>query len=66
MNELTFVLAILIYQGILTKEEARKLLKAHSEGVINADLKQMVTKVEKALTSTEESLKKVDAATLIK
>lgn len=66
MNELSFILAVLVYQGILSKDEAYKLQKAHSEGVINGDLKQMIAKVEKAFEAKEDLLEKVDASTLLK
>ena len=66
MNELVFILAILVYQGILTKEEAYKLRKAHAEGVINADMKQMIAKVEKAFVDKEAGLTTVDAKDLLK
>lgn len=66
MNEMSFLLAILIYQGILTKDEARKLQRAHSEGVISSNLEQMVIKVKKALEPSEDLLERVDATSLIK
>lgn len=66
MNELTFILAILIKQNVLTVQEAKALQKSSRENVTNASLSDMVTKVENALEVKEDQIKKIDATDLLK
>lgn len=65
MNEATYLLAVLVIKGIVTKKEALLLKRSMTEGVINSDLNQMLAKVEKALVPLEKPLETIDAKTLI-
>lgn len=49
MNEVTYLLAILIHKDVLSLEEAKLLQKALRESVTNTNLKEMIEKVSKAL-----------------
>lgn len=59
--ELTFVVAILVRKDILSVEEAHQLLKASREATLNANLGEMIAKVDKALTKKKQSIEKIDA-----
>lgn len=61
MNELTYVLAILVHKEVLTPLEARKVQKAAVEAVITSNLTEMVTKVDKALRQPDDGLEKISA-----
>lgn len=61
MNELTYMLAILVNKEVLTPLEARKIQKASTEGVISSNLPEMMAKVAKALKQPEDTLEKISA-----
>jgi len=54
MNEVAFILAILVSKDVLSLQEAVSLKKSLSQGVISSNLKDMIEKVDKA-TETKES-----------
>ena len=66
MNEVTFLLAVLIEKEILTVSEAKSLQKSLKESVTNANLGEMITKVDNALSDKDETVKKIDAKTILK
>lgn len=55
MPELTLVLALLIRKDIISVDEARSILKSSKEGVVNDNLGEMVTKVDKALKKKDRT-----------
>ena len=65
MNEVVFLLAILVHKEVITKREALVLQRSLSENIINGDLNQMITKVEKAFVTKEKELKTIDAKDLL-
>lgn len=61
MNELTYILAILVRSNMLTVVEARQLQKAFAEGTVTSNLGEMITKVDKALHVESSDLEKISA-----
>lgn len=55
MPELTLILALLIRKDIISVDEARSILKSSKEGVVNDNLGEMVTKVDKALKKKDKT-----------
>lgn len=66
MNEVTFLLAILIKKEIITEHEAIVLKRSLSENIINGDLHQMIAKVEKAFIKPTKDLETIDAKDLLR
>lgn len=66
MNEVTFVLAILVDKDILTLQEAAKLKKSLTQSTINSNLKNMIEKVDKALAIKEDEIETISAVDLLK
>jgi hypothetical protein len=66
MNEVTFVLAILVDKDILTLQEAAKLKKSLTQSTINSNLKNMIEKVDKALAIKEDEIETISAVYLLK
>ncbi len=66
MNELTFLIAVLVRKDVLTVVEASALLKASKEGVINGNVGEMVAKVDRALKRKTDDVEKVDAKEFMK
>lgn len=65
MNEATYFLAVLVRKEILTMDEATRLQKGLTEGYINSNLSQMLSKVDKALAIETPALEVVDAKSII-
>lgn len=61
MNEITYLLAVLVVKDILSVDEAKKIQAEMTKGVISSDLGHMVTKVKTALENKESDVKKIDA-----
>lgn len=61
MNELTFLIAVLVRKDILSADEARSLIKTSKEGVINGNLGDMIAKVDVALKPKPLGIEKIDA-----
>ena len=61
MNEITYLLAVLVVKDILSVDEAKKIQAEITKGVISSDLGHMVTKVKTALDSKVSDIKKIDA-----
>lgn len=55
MPELTLMLALLIRKDIISVDEARSILKSSKEGVVNDNLGEMVTKIDKALKKKDKT-----------
>jgi hypothetical protein len=66
MNELTYLLAVLINKDILSVDEAKKLQNECRKGIVNSNIGEMVSKVERALKDKSEGLKKVSATDFFK
>ena len=66
MNEITFVLAVLVNKEVITKKEALLLHKSMSQSVLNSDINQMIDKVEKAFIVDKISIQTIDANDIIK
>lgn len=64
MNQFTYVLALLVRKDIITVSEAAALIKSSQEGVLNSNLGEMITKVDKALKKKPSDIEKVDASTI--
>lgn len=65
MNELTYILAVLVRSNVLTVVEARQLQKASVEGTVSSNLGEMITKVDKALHKEEDALTKLNARDIL-
>lgn len=65
MNELVLMLAILVRKDILSVDEAKSIQKASNESVINSNLGEMITKVDKALRKKVNDFDKLDARDII-
>ena len=61
MNELTYILAVLVRSNVLTVVEARQIQKASVEGTVSSNLGEMITKVDKALHEDKDTITKVNA-----
>jgi hypothetical protein len=66
MNDLVFILAILVHKEVISKTEAYAIKKCLSEGVLNNSLSQMIDKITKSLLSKDDSLDTVDAKDILK
>ena len=66
MNEITFVLAVLVNKEIITKQEAQKLHKSMTQNILNSNINEMIAKVEHALSVSEISIQTIDANDIIK
>jgi hypothetical protein len=66
MNEITFVLAVLVNKEVITKQEAQKLHKSMTQNILNSNINEMISKVERALSVNEISLQTIDANDIIK
>lgn len=66
MNEITFVLAVLVNKEIITKQEAQRLHKSMTQNILNSNINEMIAKVERALSVNEISLQTIDANDIIK
>lgn len=64
MNELTYILAVLVKKDVLSVHEAGAIQKAAKESVISTNLGEMIAKVDKALTK-KPGIEKVDARDII-
>lgn len=65
MNEVTYLLAILIRKDILSLDEALKLKRALTQSVTNANLTQMIEKVDKALEVKQDAVETLDASKVL-
>lgn len=65
MNELTYILAILVRKDVLTVQEAAALKKEGGENVITSNLGEMITKVDRALRKKASDVEKLDARDII-
>lgn len=65
MNELTYMLAILVCKDVLSVDEAKSIQKASNEAVISSNLGEMITKVNSALRKKTIEVKKLDARDII-
>lgn len=67
MNELTFILAVLVTKEVLTITEAAAIHKASKESIISSNLGEMIAKVTKALEPSPDTgaIEKVDARSII-
>lgn len=65
MNDFTYTLAILVRKDILSVDEAHSLQIAHNEGVTNANLGEMIAKVDKALKKNPNAIKKINAKDIL-
>lgn len=66
MNELTFLIAILVRKDVLSVDEARSLIKSSKEGVLNGNLGEMIAKVDAALKPKDMTIQKLDAKEFMK
>jgi hypothetical protein len=69
MNQLTFILAILVFKDVLSVNEAKSIKKAASQGTFTANLSEMISKVSDAVTKDEHeasNLNKINAKDLLK
>lgn len=60
MNEVTFVLAILLDKEIITKEEAKRYHNSLKNGTLSPNLTDMIEKIKKAETPPE-GMNSIDA-----
>lgn len=66
MNEITFILAVLVNKDVITLQEAVKLKKSLTQNVISSNLKDMIEKVSKALEIKESDVETIDAQDILK
>lgn len=66
MNQITFIVAILVFKGVLTPKEGDKLVKSVPVGAISSNLSLMHKKVSQALKEDVEPLPTVDAKDFFK
>lgn len=66
MNELTFLLAVLVKKDVLTELEAKQLKKEAAQNILNSDLPAMLAKVDRAFKVEEKELQTIDASDIIK
>lgn len=66
MNEFVYLLAILVSKEVLTEDEAKKYIKQSNTGILNSNLKEMMTKAKTALEVKEDSVEKIDAKDFFK
>lgn len=65
MNEVTFMLAILVNKDILSLQEAVSLKKSLSQGIISSNLKDMIEKVDKAVKIKESEFETIHAQDIL-
>lgn len=65
MNELTYILAILVRKDVLSVQEARQIQKASNEAVTSSNLGEMIAKVDRALKTKTPEIEKLDARDII-
>lgn len=65
MNEVTFMLAILVNKDILSLQEAVSLKKSLSQGIISSNLKDMIEKVDKATEIKESEFETIHAQDIL-
>ena len=65
MNDLVFILAVLVYKKVITKKEANTIKKSLSEGVINGDLSQMIDKITKAFEDKAQDIETISAKDIL-
>lgn len=63
MQEIIFLLAVLIKKEVITKEEGIKIKASISSGILTSNLGEMVGKINEALESSVD-IEKLDAADL--
>jgi hypothetical protein len=63
MQEIIFLLAVLIKKEVITKEEGIKIKGSISSGILTSNLGEMVGKINEALESSVD-IEKLDAADL--
>lgn len=65
MNELTFLLAVLINKNVITEHEAKLLKISLDKSVINGNLKEMTAKVEEAFKEVVPEITTIDAKNVL-
>lgn len=65
MNEVAFILAILVSKDVLSLQEAVSLKKSLSQGVISSNLKDMIEKVNKAIEIKESEFETIHAQDIL-
>lgn len=65
MNEVTFMLAIMVNKDILSLQEAVALKKSLSQGTISSNLKDMIEKVDKATEIKDSEFETIHAEDIL-
>lgn len=65
MNEVIFMLAILVNKKVLSLQEAVNIKKSLSQGIISSNLKDMVNKVDEAMQIIETDFEKIHAEDIL-